>query len=161
MASIHLFSPILVMSKGIRESFRILKILIMRLPRSCLPRRITAWDQAATGPPEAPSSLISKWSSPRASRVFTVANQWGWGSCSSASRTARTSSPLVWTAPRSSRSIWRRIWSLRPSHVQRDGAGREPILLPVTCRSVPSVEVDYFRNGGILHTVLCKIAGIG
>ena len=44
--------------------------------------------------------------------------------------------------------------------VQAARAGREAILFPVTCRIDTPVEVDYYRNGGILHTVLRKMAGI-
>ena len=44
--------------------------------------------------------------------------------------------------------------------VKAMGAGRDPILFPVTCRIDTPVEVDYYRNGGILHTVLRKLAGI-
>jgi len=39
-----------------------------------------------------------------------------------------------------------------------DGSGRSPVTFETTCRIDTPVEVDYYRNGGILHTVLRNMA---
>ncbi|MEM8737102.1 MAG: aconitate hydratase AcnA [Planctomycetota bacterium] len=39
-----------------------------------------------------------------------------------------------------------------------EGSGREAITFDVLCRIDTPVEVDYYRNGGILHTVLRNMA---
>ncbi|MHC4350378.1 MAG: aconitate hydratase, partial [Planctomycetota bacterium] len=39
--------------------------------------------------------------------------------------------------------------------------GGKAIEFATTCRIDTPVEVDYYRNGGILHTVLRRMAGTG
>jgi aconitate hydratase len=39
-----------------------------------------------------------------------------------------------------------------------EASGRDPITFQTTCRIDTPVEVDYYRNAGILHTVLRKMA---
>ena len=47
------------------------------------------------------------------------------------------------------------LQTLKATATKRDGA---TVSFEVTCRIDTPVEVDYYRNGGILHTVLRKIA---
>jgi aconitate hydratase len=52
----------------------------------------------------------------------------------------------------------------KPGHVIRVRAtrsGGKTTEFDTTCRIDTPVEVDYYRNGGILHTVLRRMAGTG
>jgi aconitate hydratase len=45
--------------------------------------------------------------------------------------------------------------------VRATGPGGKTTEFATTCRIDTPVEVDYYRNGGILHTVLRRMAGTG
>ena len=48
--------------------------------------------------------------------------------------------------------------SIRVTATPPESSGRAPVTFQTTCRIDTPVEVDYYRNGGILHTVLRNMA---
>ena len=50
----------------------------------------------------------------------------------------------------------RTLFSYQVTATREDGS---VVHFVVTCRIDTPVEIDYYRNGGILHTVLRQLAG--
>ncbi len=102
---------------------------------------------------------VSAPSSQRASSGSTAPTWWGWASSRSPMRRARVPKRSGSTGPRHSTSKLTTRWFLASrSQVRATRPDGDVIEFVATCRVDTPVEVEYYRNGGILHTVLRRMA---
>ena len=133
-----------------------------RLPRCrswCWPARTTAWGLRGTGPPRARSCWASRRSSPRSYERIHRSNLVGMGVLPLTFRPGQNAETLGLDGTETFSIVIDD--SLEPRQDVEVTAARTDgsvVSFTTTCRIDTPVEVDYYRNGGILHTVLKAMA---
>jgi aconitate hydratase len=126
-------------------------------PSSSSRARTTAWAPAATGPPRAPCSWASRPSSPRASSASTAPTSCSWASSRSSTRDGQTAETLGLTGEESFDVFLPDVvgpgQDVKVVATRADGSSVE---FTTKSRLDTPVEIEYYRHGGILQTVIRK-----